>query len=468
MDRVSRSNRTITLTVWPICVLLMGGANRTQQPPDPPAFDTRLNQPLTSGPSYPWSGSPTAANPGWGPPPAAGAGGFAPSSSPGLPMRDPAYRLPPSGPADPRMAPGVNPDPSAAGQQFQAQVDMPPLKVFAPGQIIAWVGDQPIQVGDVMPMVEQMLAPHLAKLSAEQLRESQKQIEQQKQTLLKQALNSAVETKLMYLEFLRSVPADKRKEVLPRINKKAEEQFAEKQLPDAMKKANVSSPGELDNKLREFGSSLAKQKQGFLERALGQSVLGQKINYEPEITHQDMLNYYHEHSAEYDRPAQVRWEKLSVRFDRYPNKAAAWEAVGALGAEVWKGVKLAEVAQHSSQGADASDGGYHDWTNQGSLASEVLDHAIFTLPVGQLSERLEDERELHIIRVIERREATRVSFVDAQVDIKETLRKQKIKEQVQTYIAHLKQTSYVWTIYDEPRPDAQNVAMPPDAAPLLR
>ena len=69
-------------------------------------------------------------------------------------------------------------------------------------------------------------------------------------------------------------------------------------------------------------------------------------------------------------------------------------------------------------------------------------------------------------RVIERREATRVSFVDAQVDIKETLRKQKIKEQVQTYIAHLKQTSYVWTIYDEPRPDAQNVAVPPDAAPL--
>ena len=38
-------------------------------------------------------------------------------------------------------------------------------------------------------------------------------IEQEKEKLLRQALTGAIETKLMYLDFLRSIPADKREEI---------------------------------------------------------------------------------------------------------------------------------------------------------------------------------------------------------------------------------------------------------------
>jgi hypothetical protein len=319
-----------------------------------------------------------------------------------------------------------------------------------------------------MPMIEQLLAPQLSKLTPEQLKAAEPQIAQQKQLMMKQALSSTIDNKLLYLDFLRSVPTDKRKEVLPKISKKADEQFDQKQLPETLKKANAASMAELDAKLRQYGSSLEKQKQVFKERALGQSVLGQKINYEPEVTHQDMLDYYREHLADYDRPAQVRWEKLTVRFDRFPSKAAAWETLGQMGHDVWRGAPLAEVAKRFSQASDADEGGAHDWTTQGSLASEVLDHAIFTLPVGQLSERLEDERELHIVRVLERHDASRVPFLEAQVEIKETLRKEKIKDQVKNYIAKLKQKTYVWTIFDAPPADHPQVAAPPDALPRYR
>ena len=98
---------------------------------------------------------------------------------------------------------------------------------------------------------------------------------------------------------------------------------------------------------------------------------------------------------------------------------------------------LKAVAQRQSQGIDATEGGYHDWTSRGSLASETLDQAIFTLPVGRLSERLEDSEGFHIVRVIERTEAGRVPFEQAQVDIKETLRKEHIKSQVTAYVAKL-------------------------------
>ena len=247
---------------------------------------------------------------------------------------------------------------------------------------------------------------------------------------MRQALESVIQTKLLYLDFLRTIPADKKKEVLPNITKRAEEQFYEKQLPDALKKAKVETSMELDAKLREFGSSLERQKQSFVERAMGQSVLSQKVNYEPEITHQAMLDHYRAHLQEYDLPAKARWEKLTVRFDRFASKQEAWAALGNMGNEVLRGAPLNVVAQRQSQGVDASEGGFHDWTTRGSLASEAIDQAIFTLPAGRLSERLEDSEGFHIVRVIERTEAGRVPFEQAQVEIKETLRKERVKEQI--------------------------------------
>ena len=109
-------------------------------------------------------------------------------------------------------------------------VEEPPITIFKPGQIIAWVGDQPIQVGDVMPMVEQIMAPHLAELDPKVVEQQKAQIDQQKDKLMKQALDSSIQTKLLYLDFLRTIPADKKKEMLPKITSRAEEQFFEKQL----------------------------------------------------------------------------------------------------------------------------------------------------------------------------------------------------------------------------------------------
>jgi len=336
----------------------------------------------------------------------------------------------------------------------------PPVAVFKPGQIIAWVGDQPIQVGDVMPLVEQVMAPRLAELDPKLVEQQKAAIEEQKEKLMRQALESAIQTKLLYLDFLRTIPADKMKEALPNITQRAEEQFYEKQLPEAMKKAKVETSMELEAKLREFGSSLQRQKQSFVERAMGQSVLSQKVNYEPEITHQAMLDYYRAHLADYDLPAKARWEKLTVRFDRFAAKQEAWTALGNMGNEVLRGAPLHVVAQRQSQSIDAAEGGYHDWTTRGSLASEAIDQAIFTLPVGRLSERLEDSEGFHIVRVIERTEAGHVPFEQAQVEIKETLRKERVKEQVTAYVEKLRQQIPVWTAFDEQAPAAVTATRP--------
>ncbi|MCH5375773.1 MAG: peptidyl-prolyl cis-trans isomerase [Planctomycetes bacterium] len=469
----------------------------SQEPPPPPRFDTELTPPppvvapaAPSGPAYrqatyAYPPSPGAMSPAAGPRrlpsdtnPLPDAGDFrlnAEGPAGAYPPRDGHFPAVGNAPpdsghpaggfpavdnraADPSLAPGTPGLPP-----FSAAPPMPAAKVFEPGQIIAWVGDQPIQTGDIMPTIEQMLAPALAKMSPEEIRQQQDQIDEQKQRLLQQALTNSVETKLLYLDFLRTLPDDKRKEILPNITKRAEEQFYEKQLPDAIKRAKVDSAIELDVALRRYGSSVAEQKRLFVERILGQSVLGQKIDYEPEVTHQEMLDYYHEHTADFTHRARARWEILTVRFDQFSNKSEAWAALGQMGNEVLRGAPLAAVARRHSQGADAQDGGYHDWTTQGSLASEALDQAIFTLPRGRLSERIEDERGFHIVRVLEREEAGRTPFVDAQVEIKEAIHKQKVRQQITDYVAKLRSEIAVWTIFDaeSQSPEATTAAKPP-------
>jgi len=477
-------------------------AGLADEPPPPPRFDTELNQPPPAPPpavygsppagyAGPLSGAPVPPAAAYGPPGqpyAAPAAAYSPPASaaygpPGLGMyQQQVGRMPTSqpllatdGPRTASLSPAFTPNgaqpwmqppppgwasgpPQAWTAPAPPVAEEPPATIFKPSQIIAWVGDQPIQVGDVMPMVEQIMAPHLEKLDPKVVEQQKAQIDEQKDKLMKQALESAIQTKLLYLDFLRSIPDDKRKEMLPKITSRAEEQFNEKQLPEAMKKAEVETQAELDAKLREFSSSLARQRQSFVEKALGQSVLSQKINYEPEITHQAMLDYYHAHAQDYELPARARWEKLTVRFDRFGSKPEAWAALGNMGNEILRGAPLNAVAQRQSQGVDASEGGYHDWTSRGSLASEVIDQAVFSLPAGRLSERLEDQEGFHIVRVIERIEAGRVPFEQAQVDIKETLRKENVKSQITAYVAKLKQEIPVWNSLDAPAPQVDAVA----------
>src|SRR5690606_13315223 len=79
----------------------------------------------------------------------------------------------------------------------------------------------------------------------------------------------------------------------------------------------------------------------------------------------------------------------------------------------------------------------------------ILDEAIFGLPVGALSQILESDRGLHIVRVVERTEAGERSFMEVQPDIKKQLKQERIQKQVQEYLDQIRNETPVWTMYDK-------------------
>jgi parvulin-like peptidyl-prolyl isomerase len=316
---------------------------------------------------------------------------------------------------------------------------------FELARIVARVGSDVILAGDVLGPINQALEPYEDKMTPEQL-------DQQRELLVKQHLPSVVEMKMLYLAYLRrNVPANKMAEALPQIWQKVHEKFDEEELPKLLEKYKVETPAQLDAALRKYGWSLSKQRRFYGERALGMAGAFQSIPTKPEVTHDEMLRYFDEHGKDYEFPAQARWEQLSVRFDRFPTRAAAYEALARMGDEVaLGGAPLAAVAQRGSQSFNAQQGGQHDWTTKGSLASEPLNQAIFQLPLNELSPIIEDGTGLHIVRVLERREAGRTPFTEAQIEIRKKLQDEKRNAAYKEYIEELRRDTPVWTIYDRP------------------
>ena len=347
----------------------------------------------------------------------------------------------------------VNPYAAAGYQGTQPIAATRPAPVaaasFESTDVIAMVGDHPILAGDLLGQINEALQPYV-----DQVPESE--LEKQRVVMMKQFLPQLIDAKLMYLEFERSLPP----EALPEAKQKVSEYFMKEELPNLIERAKVDTAQALDAKLRGYGSSLEKQKRMFLERVFASQARAKEIQNDDEVTHEQMLTYYRDHLADYEFASKARWERLMVRFDRFDSKRDAYQAIARMGDQVRFGASLQEVAKRESQGSDAVDGGYHDWTTQGSLVSEQLDRAIFELPLNRLSQIIEDDKGFHIVRVLERQAAGRVSFQEAQAKIKETIKNQRYEEKVQAYLAQLREKTRIWTAFDAESDDASRIARP--------
>ncbi len=337
-----------------------------------------------------------------------------------------------------------NPD-----QALESRSVSPQGEIVLSSQILAMVGTQPILAGELLGRVNELLAPYVDQLPESQLQE-------QRWLLMQKMLPSAIEAKLVYLDFLRTMP-DKQVEL---VRSNVYEQFDKEQLPRMVEQAKLTSSAELDAKMRSLGSSLDNTRRAFFEQVAAREMIRQKTEGDREVTHDELLQYYREHLGEYEYQAKARWEHLMARFSDFDRKEEAYRAIAQMGNSVLRGTPLEVVARRESQGPNAHNGGQYDWTTKGSLVSTVIDEAIFSLPVGKLSRILEDDKGFHIVRVLERKDAGCVPFQQTQREIRETLKDQHRDTRVKEYLEGLKRDTYVWNYFDQAN-DASHIAREP-------
>ncbi len=400
------------------------------QSPDPraaqPGGDPFANQPYDGMPRPPTQPVPASRPVTWPGNNLAAPNNLAPGESAGVNAQPPQSGFAP---------PAANgfPAPPPGSMQYAPG----PAQDFPEAQVAAKIGSEVVLMGDLLALTKEMLYKQKVVIPAGQEEEVYKVGNRQ---MLKQML----ETKLVYNDAIHTIPPAN----FATIETKSNEMFDKTQLADLMKANEVTNKADLDAKLRARGSSIDRTRRLFFERTLAQQWLRERVKFDEPVDHSDVLGSYQQNIADYEYPAQARWEELMVRFDRFPNKAAAFAALAEMGNEVMRGVPLAEVAKARSHGLTAAEGGVNDWTTKGSLLSKEIDEAIFGLPIGSPSRIMETERGFHIVRVLERKEAGRKDFTEAQGDIKKQLKEANIKRQIDTYMNDLRTRTPVWTIYD--------------------
>jgi hypothetical protein len=207
-------------------------------------------------------------------------------------------------------------------------------------------------------------------------------MEEIREQLIRREMAALLDRKLLYDEFSRNVPPEN----LPRLQESLLEPFQEKEMPELMKQLKVSTQLELERELTRLGSSLADVRRSFNERVIAAEWIRSKVKINEEVSPDEMLEYYQSHLTDYDYPAQVRWEELMVRKDRFNDPAAAYAEIANMGNEVAdrnkanpvRGPAFADVAKAKSDGFTAKEGGLHDWTTKGALRAAVIDDALFT------------------------------------------------------------------------------------------
>ncbi len=376
---------------------------------------------------------------------------------------------------------------SAGPPAFNPLLQPPGSDIYDHAVTVATIGDLYVLRGDLIGEANIMLAPGVEKIPVEQREKQRSEILATRDKLAKQLLDQAIERKMLFLEFLRGIPAEKRAEAELSIKERVGaafnsdlEELAEKvrsadkedypelarkdtnifRLALLMKNQDMVTPNQLDSYLRRYGSSLDKQRQAFAERALGRQALMGGIETQPEVTHVEMLDFYNKRIDQFQVPDRAKWEQMTIRFDRFNSKEECRAAINSMGNEVWLGgAPFTAVAKRSSQGTKAEEGGLHDWTDWGDLeVSREIQQAVFTYPPGELSPVIEDVEGFHIVRVIDRADAHVTPFTEAQTSIKNKLRGQKRSAEIAKFVADLREQTPIWTIYDDVGNNGSNIA----------
>jgi parvulin-like peptidyl-prolyl isomerase len=314
------------------------------------------------------------------------------------------------------------------------------------GQVLARVGSDAIVESDldVEGRRAKALGDIRAKTGGDVPADVREEVERQIKEALREPLKQRIETKLIYQNAAKNIPAAN----LAGMKKAIGKEFDKEQVPRLLKVFHVESRFELEAKLQEVNSSLEIQKSDFIEIVLAREWYHQQVKVDEEFVRDELLNYYRDHETEFVRPGQVRWEQLSVLVTKYPSREAARAVLAQMGNDVIRGVPFAEVAKARSDGPTAASGGVWPWTVQGSLVSQQIERAIFGLPVASLSRILEDETEMHIVRVVQRQEGTRIPFEEAQAQIRKKLMKERDKQARDAFVNQIRKGIHVWTIYD--------------------
>ena len=203
-----------------------------------------------------------------------------------------------------------------------------------------------------------------------------------------------------------------------------------------------------------FEQVLTEQKKTraeYMETIREQMAVGMLINEEvarrARITPSQVREAYEANKETYFIPEKVKYSVIVLSKGETPDDQSVkrTEAEG-IRQRLIDGADFGETAKAVSEGSRVADGGAFPWMQPKDVRSELRE-TMKSLPAGELSEIIETETQLYIVKMQARRQSGYKSFDEVREGIKKSLSAKERDRLKKRWLERLRETNYV-VIYD--------------------
>jgi len=194
-----------------------------------------------------------------------------------------------------------------------------------------------------------------------------------------------------------------------------------------------------------------KTRQEYMTMIREQMAVGMMINEEvarrARVTPKQVRTAYETNKEMYFIPEKVKYSVIVLNKGATPeDQAVKLDEAKKIRQHLLDGADFAKTAKESSEGSRAEEGGAFPWMQPKDVREE-LRNTLATLPAGEISEIIETDTQLYILKVDAKRQAGYKTFDEVRDDIKNALTAKERERLKARWIARLKKDNYI-VIYD--------------------
>lgn len=156
---------------------------------------------------------------------------------------------------------------------------------------------------------------------------------------------------------------------------------------------------------------------------------------------------YDRHPDRYREPVQVKLRMIVLKTGK--GAMGKSEAAEAIRRRALAGEDFSDLAREVSEGTKAQDGGDWGWMEPTLLRREIAD-ALESMVLGDVSEVIETDDDLYVVKLDDHRPARVVPFNEVQTGIERELRRKESDARYQEWVGRLWDSAYVKIMTEDP------------------
>ncbi|MEO1999165.1 MAG: peptidylprolyl isomerase [Planctomycetaceae bacterium] len=351
--------------------------------------------------------------------------------------------------------------PSLARSEFAGQVTVVAAEFsgkdavldagFLDSQVVATVDGTPLFAADV-------LAQYEANLRKAQLEVPPAEFQQIRTALVKRDLQRHVENTVVVNALKSTLSAEQ----IEMLEERLDEMF-DNQIEQWKRQFGLSTLPEVELELQEQGASLVALRRSFFSQTMGRQFLREKVGAPRDIGRPELLAYYRERREDYRIPARVKWRQIRIDMNKDGGRSVAADVLQQVVAALRSNADFATVARQHSHGPTAKDGGDRGWLTKDSLSNEEIERALFSLPIGSVSQVFTGKNSYQIVVVDDRESGGSRPFGEVQAEIEAAISEQEQQQAIQDVLDALVAKATVVTCLDDVRATGADSALPAGA-----